>query len=144
MRKRVSSVLFVAVLAILMSGFACPNSTKKLAVASDAIAHSLLNAQTAAKQAAQSGVITAPDEQEFETYLTKVSQSGLVLNNSIRAGESAQTVSQKTDAFLDAFNQLNTTGIAGIKNPALQLTISTIITGAETSVAIIAATVGGK
>lgn len=142
MRKRFVSVSSVVVLALILS--ACPHSTKNLAVASDAIAHALLNAQTAAKQAVQSGVITASDEQLFEQYLTRVSQAGLVLNNSIRGGESAQSVSQKVNVFLDAFNQLNTTGIAGIKNPALQLTISTIITGAETSVAIISATVGGK
>lgn len=132
------------VLALVVGLTACPIGTKKLAVASDAISHALLNAQVAAKQAAQSGVITSADEQEFESYLTRAAQAGLILDQSIRQGESASTVSQKTNTFLDAFNMLNTAGVIGIKNPNLRLTISTILTGAETSVAIIAATVGGK
>lgn len=142
--RRTTMVAGVLMTALLLSGFTCTGSTKKLAIASDAISHALLNAQIAVKQATQTGVITTADEQEFETYLTRAAKAGMVLNQSIRQGESAQTVSQKTNAFLDAFNLLNTSGVIGIKNPALQLTISTILTGAETSVAIIAATVGGK
>jgi hypothetical protein len=127
----------------LLSGFSCSTGTKRLAVASDAIAHSLANAQVAARDAVVQGVITQADEAEFEGYLSKVAMAGLTLDKGIRANESATTVSTKVNAFLDAFNELQQSGVAGIKNPNLKLTISTIITGAETSVAIIAASVGG-
>jgi|SRR5690242_12069238 len=138
---RSTAVFLVLVIALASAG--CPQgSTQKLATASDAIAHALVNAQTAARQGLQSGVISAQDEQQFEQVLSRVSQAGMVLDQSIRANESATTLSAKVNSFLDAFNALNTSGIAGIKNPGLQLTISTILTGAETSVAIIAATVG--
>ena len=139
--KNLAVLLLIPVLAVLT---ACPTGTQKLATASDAIAHSLANAQTAAKQGVADGVISQADEQVFEDALSRVSQAGLILNQGIRANESATTLSAKVNSFMDAFNQLNTTGVAGIKNPKLQLTISTIITGAETSVAVIAATVGGK
>ena len=143
-RYRSTSIAGVIVLAILLSGFSCSSSTKKLAVASDAIAHALANAQTAAVQAQQQGIITQADLNEFNGYLSKTAQAGLILNQSIRQGDSAKTVSEKTAAFLDAFNALQNAGLAGIKNPNTKLAISTILTGAQTSVAIIVATVGGK
>lgn len=142
MRQKPIAILSVLTLVLLLAGFSCNATTKNLAVASDAIAHSLANAQTAARQAVADGLITQADETNFEAYLVRVSQAGLVLDQAIRANESATTLSAKVNSFLDAFNTLNTTGIAGIKNPNLKLTISTIITGAETSVAVIAASVG--
>lgn len=143
--KRKAKVLgTVLITAILLSGFQCNNATKNLAVASDAIAHSLVNAQTAERQAVTSGVISSADGAQFEGYLVKVSQAGLVLDQGIRANENATTLSAKVNSFLDAFNQLQNAGLAGIKDPNTKLAISTIITGAETSVAIITATVGGK
>lgn len=145
MKKRAPLYLGTVLMAvILLSGFSCNNATKNLAVASDAIAHSLADAQTAARQAAQTGVISQTDEQQFELYLVKVSQAGLILDQGIRANESAATISTKVNSFLDAFNQLNTAGLTGIKNPQLKLSLSTIITGAESSVAIIVAATGGK
>lgn len=138
--RKLAVLLLVPVLTLLT---ACPTgTTQKLATASDAIAHSLINAQTAARQGVSDGVIQQADETVFEDYLVKVSQAGLILDQGIRANEAATTLSPKVNSFLDAFNALNSSGIAGIKNPNLKLTISTIITGAETSVAIIAATVG--
>jgi uncharacterized membrane protein affecting hemolysin expression len=133
----------VLILVLSLSAFTCNNSTKNLATASDAIAHALLNAQTAAQQASKQGIITTAEEQDFESYLNRVAQAGKVLDAGIKANENAATLSQKVNVFLDAFNTLNTTGIVGIKNDNLRLTIATIITGAETSVAIIAASVGG-
>ena len=130
-------------LTIILCGFQCNNSTKNLAIASDAIAHALANAQTASKQAVTQGVISAQDDAEFEQHLVKVSQAGMVLNDGIRANESATTLSAKVNSFLDAFNALQNQGLAGIKNPNTKLTLATIINGAETSVAIIAAAVGG-
>lgn len=132
----------VLILALAMCGFACPSGSKNLAVASDAIAHGLANAQTASKQAVTQGVITQADDDAFENYLTKASNAGLILDQGVRANENAATLSPKVNAFLDAFNQLNTSGVAGIKNPALKLFISTALTGAEASVAIIASSVG--
>lgn len=137
--KKLAVLLLVPVLTLLT---ACPTGTQKLATASDAIAHSLANAQTAARQGVADGVISQSDEIVFEGALSKVAEAGLILDQGIRANESATTLSTKVNSFLDAFNALNNTGVAGIKNPNLKLTISTIITGAETSVAVIAATVG--
>lgn len=117
--------------------------TKHLAIASDAIAHGLANADAAANQAAASGVITAADRDDFHALLVKAAQAGVVLDQGIRDNESATTLQGKVNSFLDAFNALNTSGVAGIKNPATQLAISTILTGAETSLAVIAASVGG-
>lgn len=145
MRKRYAPPLAgVLVLVVLLSGFSCSTSTRKLATASNAIAHAMANAQTASKQAAAKGIISAADEQQFENVLAQAASAGLILNTAIRNGESAQNVAEKTKVFLDAFNTLNTSGVAGIKNPDLQLTISTILTGAETSIAVIQATVGVK
>lgn len=132
----------IVVTALLLCGFGCPSGTKKLATASDAIAHALANADAAANQAVTSGVISAADRDLFHSQLVRVSQAGLVLNSGIRANESATTLSTKVNAFLDAFNMLNSSGLAGIKDPNTKISISTILTGAEASVAIIAAAVG--
>lgn len=134
------ALLLIPLLAVTL---ACPSSTtKNLATASDAVSHGLLNADNAASQALTSGVITQDERDNFHALLVKASQAGLTLDAGIRANESAATLSTKVNSFLDAFNALNTSGVAGIKNPNTQLAISTILTGAETSVAIIAAAVG--
>jgi hypothetical protein len=133
----------VLLLPLLAATLACPvNSTKQLATASDAVAHGLLNADNAVNQALVSGVVTQEEHDNFHGLLVKAAQAGLELDKGIRANESASTISTKVNSFLDAFNALNTSGVAGIKNPNTQLAVSTILTGAETSVAIIAAAVG--
>jgi hypothetical protein len=142
LKRKTTAALTVIVIALSLCGFGCPHGTQNLATASDAIAHSLVNAQAAARQAEMQGVISKEDEQQFEMFVVKVAQAGLALDKGIRANESATTLSTKVNSFLDAFNQLNTTGLLFVKDPNLRVTISTIITGAETSVAIIAATVG--
>ena len=144
MRQRKAVPLGVILLvSLLVMGASCPSSTtKNLAVASDAVSHGLRNADQAANQALASGVITADEQAQFHVQLVKVATAGLALDAGIRANESAATLSAKVNSFLDAFNALNTSGVAGIKNPNTQLAISTILTGAETSVAIIAAVVG--
>lgn len=138
---KLKAVLLIPLLAFTL---ACPPSspTSKLAIASDAISHGLLNADNAASQALTAGIITQAERDNFHGLLVKTSQAGLDLDAGIRANESATTLSTKVNSFLDAFNTLNTSGVAGIKNPNTQLAISTILTGAETSVAIIAAAVG--
>lgn len=140
LRNRYAGIALITILVLM--GTACPKGTKNLAVASAAISHALANAQIASKQAVTQGVISQADDDQFESYLTQVAQAGLVLDQGIRANESATTISTKVNSFLDAFNRLQTSGLAGIKNPNTKLAISTIITGAETSVAIIAAAVG--
>lgn len=142
-RNRASATALVLILTLTLSAYTCNSNTKNLATASAAISHALLNAQQASQQALQSGIINQQDESDFEIYLSKAAQTGLILDQSIRAGESASSVSAKVSAFLDAFNQLQKTGVLGIKNKNLQLTLSTILTGAEASVAVIAAFVGG-
>lgn len=144
MKQRKSSLYLGTILitAILMCGFACPHGTKNLAVASDTIASALGNAQTAARQAVTNGVISQADETQFETYLSKVSQAGLVLDKGIRANESATTLSLKVNSFLDAFNALDNQGLIGIKDTNLKIALTTIVTGAEASVAVISAQVG--
>jgi hypothetical protein len=142
MKKRYLGLILAT--SLVFCGFSCQGGTQKLAVASDAVAHGLANAETAEKQAVASGVISAADGADFEVYVSKVAQAGQVLDQGIRANESATSVSGKVNSFLDAFNALNTSGLAGIKDPNTKLAISTIITGVESSVAVIAATVGGK
>jgi len=140
--KKALATLMIAALTLVVA--ACPNGTQKLATASDAVSHALLNAQTAAQQAVQAGVMSQGDFDTFNRYLAAVATSGQQLDAAIRANESATSVSQKVTNFMDAFNALQKTGLVGIKDPKTQLAISTIITSAESSIAIIAATVGGK
>lgn len=141
-RKQYAGIAIISLL--LLMGAGCPKGTKNLATASDAISHALANAQMASQQAVTQGIITAADDATFEQYLSKVAQAGQILDSGIKANESATTISSKVNVFLDAFNQLQNSGLAGIKNPALRLTIGTAINGAEASVAIIAASVGVK
>lgn len=145
MKRRILAVPAVFILLVLLCGFACnTNTTKRLAIASDAVSHALLDTQTAINQGVQQGVISQADATAFNGLLANVAKAGLQLDQSIRAGETAGNVSQKVNLFLDAFNQLQSQGLVGIKNPQLKLTISTIITGAESAVAVIAASVGSN
>ena len=140
-RSRSAGVVLVTVL--LLCGFkACDKTTHNLAVASDAISHALADAQSAVQQGVQAGTISQADASTFNSYIAKVAQAGLVIDQGIRANEKASNLSAQVNSFLDAFNALQQQGLAGISNPALKLTLSTIITGAESSVAIIAASVG--
>lgn len=145
MKRRLFAVPAVFVLLVLLCGFACnTNTTKRLAVASDAVSHALLDAQQAINQGVNQGTITNGDANQFNTFLVQAAKTGLDLDKSIRAGETAGDVSAKVSLFLDAFNKLQVDGLAGIKNPQLKLSISTIITGAESAVAVIAASVGSQ
>ena len=142
MRQRKVLPLIVLV-AVMLSGWSCTSATvKNLATASDAVSHGLRNADQAVNQALATGVVTQEEHDNFHGLLVKTAQAGLELDKGIRANEAATTLSGKVNSFLDAFNALNTSGVAGIKNPNTQLAVSTILTGAETSVAIIAAAVG--
>lgn len=144
-RTRYSTASCVAVVLIALSLAGCPKSTKSLATASDTIAHALANAQQAVAIGQADGVVSAKDAATFNEYVSKVAQAGLVIDQGIRgAGDNAQTLSPKVNAFLDAFNALNTQGLLAIKDPKVQLTVSTALTGAESAVAVIAATIGGK
>ncbi len=137
---KLTALLLIPLLAVTL---ACPSgSTKSLATASDALSHSLKNAETAANDALTAGVISQAERDQFHVLMVKVAQAGLTLDQGIRANESAGNLSGQVNSFLDAFNALNTSGVAGIKDPKTQLAISTILTGAETSIAVIAAQVG--
>lgn len=140
-KSRSSSLGLVLVLTLTLSAFQCNNSTRNLAVASRAISHALLNAQAASQQAVIAGVISSEDDSQFEILLSKAAQTGLILDQAIRNGEGASGVSDKVNVFLTAFDELNKAGVA-IKNPQLKVTITTILTTAEASVAVIVASVG--
>jgi len=142
LRKRNFQAGVVLLCVLLMAGISCPSGTKNLATASDAVSKGLVNADTAANQAMTSGLITEAEYTQFHALLVKTAQAGLALDAGIRANESAATLSTKVNSFLDTFKALSQDGVAGIKNPQTQLAVSTILTGAETSVAIIAAAVG--
>ena len=121
-RQQYLHVLGVLVLIMLMAGFACnANTTKRLAVASDAVSHALLDAQQAMHQAEGSGVITPADAQAFDNYLARAAKAGIQLDASIHAGESAGKVSQKVNLFLDAFNQLQSQGLIAVSYTHLTL-----------------------
>jgi hypothetical protein len=141
LRQRLGLAL---ILVLTLSAFTCNNKTRNLAIASDAIAHALANAQQAARQGATEGVISVYDENQFEVLLSKTSQAGMVLNQAIRDNESASSVASKVSVFLKSFNELITTGVAGIKNAKLQISLAAILNGAQASIAVIAASVGGQ
>ncbi len=135
-------LLLIPLLAVLTFCLACPNGTQKLATASDAVAHALANAQSASKQGVAAGVVSPAEDAAFETMLTNASNAGLALDSAIRNNQPATTVSGKLNDFLTAFNSLNQAGVIGFKDKNTQLAISTAITTAEASIAIIAAAVG--
>jgi hypothetical protein len=142
MKLRYAGLLLI--LGLGLCGFTCNNSTKNLATASDAMAHALLNAQTAAQAAEKAGVMTPADYAAFDAELSNVSIAGQTLDAAIRNNQPNTSIAQQVTAFLAAFNTLQQQGVAGIKDANTKLEISTIITGAEASIAIIAAEVGTK
>ena len=132
--------LISAFLALVVMTSGCPKGTQGLATASDTIAHALDNAQQAVQLGLSSGVVTPAEDAAFEAALVKAATAGKVLDDSIRGQENASSVSAKATAFIAAFDALNKSGLA-IKNPNVQLGVSTALNGAEAALAIIEAEV---
>jgi len=143
MKKTLLSVLTIVVLSLPLCNFACSSkTTKNLAVASDAIAHALADGQAALKQGCTQGVVDSATCTTVEGYFAQAASTGITLDSSIRGGETAQSVSDKANLFLNAFNTLQTQGLVGIKDANTKLAVATAINGAETALAVISAYVG--
>lgn len=136
------NILAVCILSLGLCG--CPKGTQGLATASDAIAHALNDTQTAIILACQSNPpqIDTATCANINRDLVNVAQAGKTLDAAIRANEQTTTVAPKVNAFLDAFNQILNNDVAQIKNLNTKVAISTILTGAESAVSVIAASVG--
>lgn len=140
MKIRTMALAMIAVPLMLITS-AC-NQTQKLATASDAVAHGLSDAQKAVKLAVADGVTSQAEDNLIEPYFAQTATTGLALDTAIRANASATTVATYLDNFLAAFNSLVGQGVGNIKDAKTKLAISTALTGAESSIAIIAASVG--
>jgi len=122
---------------------ACPKSTKlRLAKASDSIATVLQNVQAAVHLGVADGTISQAEGVAIDAQLVRAATAGLALDAAIRSNSSSATVSQDLRDFIAALNTLNTSGVAGIKNPAKQNAIAVILQGAASAVAVIASVVG--
>lgn len=124
-------------LSLLLSG--CPKQYHNLAVASDAVAHSLRDVQDAIDLAVTSNVMSQKERDDINEYLVQVSLSGIELNKAIRkASTSGASIQTQVEAFLLSFKKLQTQAL-GIKDGNTRLAVSLGLTSAETSVAIVAA-----
>lgn len=140
MRQR--KIAAVIIIALLLSG--CPSAYHNLAVASQAVAHSLKNVQDGIDLAVAEGVMTQSERATFEEYIAEVAIDGLTLDKAIReASVSGASVQTQVDAFLAAFKKLQAQSL-GIRDGKTRLAVSLGLTSAETSVAIIAAFQNGK
>lgn len=140
MKRRYLALATVALAGVLAG---CPKGSAGLATASDTIAHALVDAEKGVDLAAQSNQITAAEQAQFHGLAARVAQAGKDLDAAIRSGATAATISAKANVFLNLFKQLDTDGVAGIKNPNTQLAIATALNGAEAALAVIQAQVGG-
>lgn len=138
-RRKIAAVIVVA---LLLTG--CPKVYHNLAVASQAVAHSLKNVQDGIDQAVADGVMTQQERAEISEYIVNVAENGLTLDKAIReASKSGASVQAQVDAFLSAFKKLQAQSL-GIRDGKTRLAVSLGLTSAETSVAIIAAFQNGK
>jgi hypothetical protein len=141
MSKSFLSVIAVAVLALSLAG--CPKGTAGLATASDTIAHALADAEKGVDLAVANNQASTVEQAQFHALAAQVSQGGKDLDSAIRSGATAATISAKANVFLELFKKLSSDGVAGIKNPNVQLGISTALNGAEAALSVIQAQVGG-
>ena len=134
------TTLLVLAVALTFGATGCPKATyHNLAVASDTIAHALNNVEDAETIAVSSGVMSQKERADFDVYVIKAATAGQALDAGLRnATQPGATTTQQINAFLDAFQKLNTATM-GIKDDKTRLAISTALTGAEGSIAIIAA-----
>jgi len=110
-----------------------------LAVASQAVAHSLKNVQDGVDLAVSNGVMTQAERAAFNEYITDVSLYGLALDKAIRdASTTGASVQVQVDAFLAAFRKLQVQSL-GIKDGNTRLAVSMALSSAEIAVGIIAA-----
>jgi hypothetical protein len=128
--------------ALFLSG--CPNAYHNLAVASQAVAHSLKNVQDGIDLAVASGVMTQEERNDYNGNIADVALAGIELDKAIRsASASGASVQAQIDAFLLAFKKLQAKSL-GIRDGNTRLAVSLGLTSAETSIAIIAAFQNGK
>lgn len=139
---RVMMILLVPVLMLSLTG--CPKGTIALAEASDSIAHSLNAANDAIDLAEKSNQVSSQESDTFKQYLGKSAQAGLILDQAIRANESKASVNAKADAFINAFHLMVDSGLTGIKNSNVKLSLGTVLNGAQVALAVIAADLGSK
>jgi len=127
----------VVLLAVALTG--CPKGYQNLAVASDAVAHSLKNTEDGINLAVQSGVMTPVEKADFDEYIIKAALAGKKLDAAIHvASQNGTSIQTQVDAFLEAFRKLETQGL-GIRDAHTRMTINLALTSTESAVAIIAA-----
>ena len=127
---------------LLLSG--CPKGAQGLATASDTVAHALNDSQQAITLACQASQIDPPTCTKLQGDIITVATAGKSLDASIRANQNTTGLGPQVNAFLAAFNNLVNQDVAGIKNPNTKVAISSILTGAQAAISVIAASVGGN
>lgn len=139
-RRRIATL---AVLFIVLAQAGCgAEAAKKFAVASSTFASGLENAQQALEIAVVAGQIGQEELDRINPQLSRVAEAGLVLNNAIRNNQSNPNVSVQVNNVITALNELVSSGVAGIKNENVKLSVSLALTGARSAIAIIASVVG--
>lgn len=139
-RRRIATL---AVLFIVLAHAGCGAETaKKFAVASSTFASGLENAQKALELAVGAGQISPEEIAVINPQISRVAEAGLVLNNAIRNNQSNPDVSVQVGHVITALNELVSSGVAGIKNENVKLSVSLALTGARSAIAIIASVVG--
>jgi hypothetical protein len=138
MKPRIAALVLAVALSFGTTG--CPKATyKNLATASDTIAHALNNVEDAETVAVTAGVMTQKERADFDVYVIRAATAGQALDAGLRnATQPGATTTQQINAFLDAFQKLNTASM-GIRDDKTRLAISTALTSAEGAIAIIVA-----
>lgn len=139
-RRRVATL---AVLFMVLAQAGCSeNTARRMAVASSTFASGLDNAQQALMLAVTAGQISSEEMAAINPQISRVAEAGLVLNNAIRNNQSNPNVSMQVNNVITALNELVSSGVAGIKNENVKLSVSLALTGARSAIAIIASVVG--
>ena len=147
--RRFTTACMILALALTSLSFKCggdgapPEPARNAARASDAIAKSIGEMIKVKRQLAQQGKITAAEELALTQTLLRVNTADKALVNRLKSLNSAPDAATKADLVrmfgevTTALNELNTTGLLGVRDEDARNRLTTIFNTITASVQII-------
>lgn len=132
----------IVIVTVCLAG--CDSSAKKLAVASQAVAHALTHFEDGEQLAVKQGFISAQEDVTIQRFYIQLNEAGLALDTAIRANKSNPDVAAQLNNYLQSFQTMVSQGVGNIKNENTRQSLLVALQGAESALAVIASVVGSN
>lgn len=140
LKKKANLVLFVGLLAILSSGFACQSAdVTRAAVAADNFVDAVGAFQDTEIVLYEQGFIDEAEHRTIQTLLVDVANAGPQANNAIRLAKSEPELIEAVNFAIEAVQALDEQGVMRIKNPDAKARLRIALMTAKGALGVISA-----